>query len=131
MSKLTYLENLEELKNNKDYNCFVLDFTASWCGPCQMITPEIEKLANMEDFVSVKFYKVDVDNPDCEDVCSNYGITCMPTFIYIKNGEVIDKVEGANLENIVGKLMTNFVEDNSNSDDNDSPDLKVSEIKNA
>ena len=131
MSKLTYLENLEELKNNKDYNCFVLDFTASWCGPCQMITPEIEKLANMEDFVSVKFYKVDVDNPDCEDVCSNYGITCMPTFIYIKNGEVIDKVEGANLENIVGKLMTNFVKDNSNSDDNDSPDLKVSEIKNA
>tara|TARA_X000000950_G_scaffold192707_1_gene232450 strand:- start:74 stop:469 length:396 start_codon:yes stop_codon:yes gene_type:complete len=131
MSKLTYLENLEELKNNKDYNCFVLDFTASWCGPCQMITPEIEKLANMEDFVSVKFYKVDVDNPDCEDVCSNYGITCMPTFIYIKNGEVIDKVEGANLENIVGKLMTNFGVDNSNSDDNDSPDLKGSEIKNA
>ena len=131
MSKLTYLENLEELKNNKDYNCFVLDFTASWCGPCQMITPEIEKLANMEDFVSVKFYKVDVDNPDCEDVCSNFGIACMPTFIYIKNGEVIDKVEGANLENIVGKLMTNFVKDNSNSDDNDSPDLKVSEIKNA
>ena len=131
MSKLTYLENLEELKNNKDYNCFVLDFTASWCGPCQMITPEIEKLANMEDFVSVKFYKVDVDNPDCEDVCSNYGITCMPTFIYIKNGEVIDKVEGANLENIVGKLMTNFGVDNSYSDDNDSPDLKVSEIKNA
>ena len=74
----------------------VIDFFAEWCGPCKMIAPEFVKLANQE--TSVKFAKVDVD--EAEDIAASYEIEAMPTFLFIKGGQVLEKFEGANINKI-------------------------------
>jgi len=70
----------------------VVDFTAAWCPPCQRIAPVFAKMAEeyAEDAVLVK---VDVDqNADTAQAC---GINCMPTFQLFKDGQMVDKLEGA------------------------------------
>ena len=57
---MKYLKNIEDLTDKK-YSNYFLDFTASWCGPCQFITPKIEELSEMEKFKHIKFFKIDVD----------------------------------------------------------------------
>ncbi|RYF91583.1 MAG: thioredoxin [Chitinophagaceae bacterium] len=70
----------------------VIDFWAEWCGPCRAIGPVIEELAKEYDG-SVKIGKVNVDhNPQ---VSMNYGITSIPAILFVKNGEVVDKLVGA------------------------------------
>merc|ERR1712023_434740 len=61
----------------------VVDFTATWCGPCQRIAPVFQKLA--EEMPDVVFVKVDVD--ENEETAGECGIQAMPTFQYYKNGE--------------------------------------------
>jgi thioredoxin 1 len=69
----------------------VIDFTATWCGPCQMIAPIFKELSNTYD--DVVFLKVDVDaNPE---TAANYKVSAMPTFIFIKGGVVVERVMGA------------------------------------
>ncbi len=70
----------------------VVDFWAEWCGPCRAIGPVIEELAHDYEG-SVTIGKVNVDhNPQ---VSSDYGITSIPAILFIKNGEVVDKLVGA------------------------------------
>jgi len=70
----------------------VVDFYATWCGPCKQISPKIEALSG--ELPNVVFLKVDVD--ECEDVAVKYKISCMPTFIFFRNGEQVDSFSGAN-----------------------------------
>lgn len=70
----------------------VIDFWAEWCGPCRAIGPVIEELATEYDG-TVKIGKLNVDqNPQ---VSMNYGITSIPAILFVKNGEVVDKLVGA------------------------------------
>ena len=70
----------------------VIDFWAEWCGPCRAIGPVIEELAKEYDG-KVTIGKVNVDhNPQ---VSMNYGITSIPAILFVKNGEVVDKLVGA------------------------------------
>ncbi len=70
----------------------VVDFWAEWCGPCRAIGPVIEELSKEYSGV-VNVGKVNVDlNPD---VSMNYGITSIPAILFIKNGQVVDKLVGA------------------------------------
>ena len=70
----------------------VIDFWAEWCGPCRAIGPVIEELAKeYEGFVNIG--KVNVDNNP--QVSTNYGITSIPAILFVKNGEVVDKLVGA------------------------------------
>ncbi|KAF5306564.1 hypothetical protein FQR65_LT07291 [Abscondita terminalis] len=75
----------------------VVDFYATWCGPCKMISPKLEELAG-ELGQSVLILKVDVD--DCEDIATEYNISSMPTFIFIKNCEVVTQFSGANYDKL-------------------------------
>ena len=70
----------------------IIDFWAEWCGPCKAIAPIIEELA--EDYKDQALIgKVDVDsNPE---ISMRYGIRNIPTILFIKNGEVVDKQVGA------------------------------------
>lgn len=70
----------------------VIDFWAEWCGPCKMIGPIIDEIAEEYKDKAV-VGKVDVDNND--EITSKYGIRNIPTVIFLKNGEIVDKVVGA------------------------------------
>eukprot|EP00294_Goniomonas_avonlea_P002291 CAMPEP_0114556218 /NCGR_PEP_ID=MMETSP0114-20121206/9175_1 /TAXON_ID=31324 /ORGANISM="Goniomonas sp, Strain m" /LENGTH=105 /DNA_ID=CAMNT_0001741415 /DNA_START=24 /DNA_END=341 /DNA_ORIENTATION=+ len=78
----------------------VVDFFATWCGPCRGIAPQIEVLAGENPDVS--FIKVDVDN--LSDVAESEKIEAMPTFKFFKGGVLKDTVMGANLEKIKAVL---------------------------
>ena len=66
-------------------------FTATWCGPCRMISPIFEDVAAAKS--SSAFLKVDVD--DMPDVAAAARITAMPTFQFYKGGELVDTIVGA------------------------------------
>jgi len=74
----------------------VIDFTASWCGPCKLIAPFYAELSDSEEVkqLGVVFLKVDVD--ENADTAQEYNVSAMPTFIFVKNGEVVDRLMGAN-----------------------------------
>ncbi|XP_036967009.1 thioredoxin isoform X2 [Acanthopagrus latus] len=81
----------------------VVDFTASWCGPCKMIGPIFHQLAESQENANVIFLSVDVD--DVEEVSSSCGISCMPTFQFYKNTEKVDEFSGSNAETLKEKIM--------------------------
>ena len=82
----------------------VIDFSATWCGPCKKVAQVIEEIEN-ESEGKVIFGKCDVD--ECEDLAVKYGIRNVPTVLFIKNGEVVDKQVGAAAKNaIVDKIQT-------------------------
>ncbi len=69
----------------------LLDFTASWCGPCQQIAPLIDELSSEMDG-RAKVYKVDVDNNS--ELAQQYGVMSVPTLMLIKNGNVVNRWVG-------------------------------------
>lgn len=83
-------QNFEELL--KGDLPVVIDFSATWCGPCQKIAPIIDELAT-EYEGKVNIYKCDVD--ECDELTSRYGIRNVPTVLFLKNGELVDKHVGA------------------------------------
>ena len=83
--------NFEELVVKSD-KPVMIDFWAVWCGPCRMIAPIVEEMSTEYEGRAV-VGKVDVDsNPN---VAMKYGIRNIPTVIFVKNGEVVDKQVGA------------------------------------
>ena len=70
----------------------VVDFWAEWCGPCRMIGPMIEELANEYDDKAI-IGKMNVDEND--EVPGEYGIRSIPTVLFLKNGVLVDKHVGA------------------------------------
>ena len=69
----------------------VVYFTASWCGPCKMISPIYDTLSDTH--TSATFLKVDVD--ELAEVAAAASVTAMPTFQFLKGGKLLDKVVGA------------------------------------
>ncbi|KNE67447.1 thioredoxin [Allomyces macrogynus ATCC 38327] len=89
---------ITEIKSAQTFNdtikgdkLVVVDFFATWCGPCRMIAPKFHDLAN--EFPDAVFLKVDVD--EVPDVASQCGISAMPTFHLYKRGEKVAEVVGA------------------------------------
>merc|ERR1712100_621101 len=78
----------------------VIDFTATWCGPCQRIAPKFVEWAG--EFTDVVFIKVDVD--ENEETAAKYGVSAMPTFKFIKSKEVIAEVVGASPDGLLAKI---------------------------
>ncbi len=76
----------------------MVDFWAEWCGPCRMITPIIEELAAEYEGKAI-IGKVNVDEND--EITGQYGIRNIPTILYFKNGEVVDKFVGAGQKSVL------------------------------
>lgn len=72
----------------------VIDFSATWCGPCKMIAPLYHELSEMPENQDIVFLKVDVD--ENSETAMKYSVSAMPTFLFIKEGEVIERLMGAN-----------------------------------
>lgn len=70
----------------------LVDFWATWCGPCRQVAPVIDQLADEMDG-KVRFAKLDVD--ESQDLASQYQVQSIPTFILFKGGEVADRMLGA------------------------------------
>lgn len=85
----TWTEQLEKANDNK--KLVVVDFTASWCGPCRFIAPFFAELA--KKFPNVTFLKVDID--ELKSVASDWAVEAMPTFIFLKEGKILDRIVGA------------------------------------
>ena len=83
-------ENFEALKNGK--LPLVLDFWATWCGPCRMVSPILSELAEKYDG-KIVVGKCDVE--ENEELAAEFGIRNIPTILFFKNGAQVDKMVGA------------------------------------
>ena len=97
-------ENFESLKNGE--KPFVVDFWATWCGPCRMIAPIISKLAEKYEG-KIVVGKCDVE--DNEDLAATYGIRNIPTILFFKSGQVVDKVIGAQGEAVLDEKFLSML----------------------
>lgn len=78
----------------------VIDFTATWCGPCRMMEPVINEFD--AKYTDVEFIKIDVD--ELEGVTREFGVQAMPTFILLKKGKQVDKVTGTKKDELQKKI---------------------------
>lgn len=91
-------ENFESLKNGE--KPLVVDFWATWCGPCRAIAPYIEELAKEYDG-KIVVGKCDVEEND--DIVMEFGVRNIPTILFFKNGEVIDRLVGGQSKSAIQK----------------------------
>lgn len=88
MNEITSDDIPDIINENKNV---ILDFYATWCGPCKMVVPILEELS--EQYEDVSFNKIDADeNPE---VTKSYGVRGLPTVIFVKNGEVARTLVGS------------------------------------
>ena len=106
---------MKEIKGDECYTSLDIDdtkytlfyFTASWCGPCQKILPEIIKLEKLiSDYVN--FYKIDVDEDENNELCEKCKILTVPSFLLFKQRTCVDRTSGANIENIKDMIKNNI-----------------------
>ncbi|XP_049403779.1 thioredoxin H2-like isoform X4 [Solanum stenotomum] len=90
--------HFDSLKNTN--KLVVIDFTATWCGPCKYMEPILNDFA--AKYIDVEFVKIDVDELD--DVAQEYGVQAMPMFVLIKKGKVVDKIVGADKDGLKMKI---------------------------
>ena len=88
----------EVLKSEKPV---LIDFWATWCGPCQMVGPIIEELG--EELEDIKICKVDVDKEP--EISIKYNIMSIPTLIVFENGEIVNKTIGACTKDEILELL--------------------------
>ena len=79
----------------------LLDFFATWCGPCRMIAPVIEELS--DEMADVAFAKIDVD--ELPELAQQYGIVSIPTLVLLKDGKEIDRAVGARPKDAIAAMI--------------------------
>lgn len=91
---------IEAVEEVPQQGCVVIDFFATWCGPCKVIAPKFEELSKL--YPTITFLKVDVD--ESGELAEKYNIRAMPTFVFLRDGVQIHKIEGADIKGIGAAL---------------------------
>ncbi|MBP5550227.1 MAG: thioredoxin [Bacteroidales bacterium] len=104
MAKIATNSNFAEiLASDKP---IMVDFWAVWCGPCRMLSPTVDDIAEQYEG-KVEVVKCNVD--DCQDIAIKYGIRSIPTLIFFKNGEIAKRTVGvvseAEIKSILEELL--------------------------
>lgn len=97
-------ENFESLKNGE--KPLVVDFWATWCGPCRAIAPYIEELAKEYDG-KIVVGKCDVEEND--DIVMEFGVRNIPTILFFKNGEVVERLVGGQSKSAIQKKFESLL----------------------
>lgn len=95
----------EEVLNSK--KAVLVDFFATWCGPCQMLGPVLERIGNSRADFDIA--KVDVDQS--QELAFKYGIEVVPTMLIFKNGQVMNTLEGFRSESEIVEEMAKYMEE--------------------
>jgi thioredoxin 1 len=106
MNHIVNLTELGVILNKYDFT--ILKFSAEWCGPCKRISPLFEQLSKDEKYSSVHFTEVDVDVS--QDICKEYEIEGLPTFILFENNKELSRFSGANeskLRHMLDSVLSN------------------------
>lgn len=90
MSVITITKNNFEAEVEQSDKPVLIDFWASWCGPCRMVGPIVDEFA--EENAEIKVGKVNVDNE--QSLAQQFGITNIPTLVAFKDGKIINKIVG-------------------------------------
>ena len=104
MAKVATNTNFQELL--QDSKLVIVDFWATWCGPCRMLSPILDEVEEeMPDQISV--VKVNVD--DADEIAAQFRIMSIPTLLFFKNGQLVDKTVGAMPKSaLVEKIKANL-----------------------
>ena len=96
-------QNYQEIISQNE--TVMLYFTAEWCGPCKQIAPKIAELSDNNP--SVAFVKIIADETEnAQEIFNEFSVRAVPSFVFIQNGEVVEKVTGSNFSK-VQELVTN------------------------
>lgn len=89
------MENVITTTNFQEYleapGLLVIDFWATWCGPCRILSPTVDELA-AEYADRATIAKCNVD--DCEEIAAQFGVRNIPTLVFVKNGAIVDRTVG-------------------------------------
>jgi thioredoxin 1 len=99
--EITNLQKLEEAISGKSA---IIDFKATWCGPCKKIAPKFLELSNHHK--DIIFISVDVD--DATEIVEKFNITSMPTFLFFKEGLVVKRLTSSNYEELKKAVSNHF-----------------------
>ena len=89
---IKYIDSEQNFENEilKQNELVLVDFFATWCGPCNMLSPILEKISNEND--KIKIFKVDIDK--FSSLAINYEIEFVPTILIFKNGKELNRLNG-------------------------------------
>ena len=104
MNQIDGFNNLKTCLDTDKY--ILLFFTASWCGPCKKIYPDLEELYKKLDKDLIEFYKIQIDDDDNEKICEIFKVESVPSFFLMKEKKCINELKGADINGI--KKMLNI-----------------------
>lgn len=87
---LKHIKTVEELHEERNAPRVLIDFYATWCGPCRMLSPLVEQLAQEHSEITV--LKIDTD--EVPAAAAEYGVYSIPTLVYLENGVKVEQAAG-------------------------------------
>jgi len=105
------ITNEAEFKDALKQPFAMIDFYAQWCGPCKLMAPKYLELSNDPKYSKVKFYKLDVD--EVEEASDQCGVTSLPTFLALENGQQFDSFKGSS-PTALKSLIDDLVDESEN-----------------